>query len=172
MKLFIGNSTKQNREIHYRLPGERPKQVHDVLRIPPGGQVQFPGDHARVVLDEIVNTQLKYGFKEASSLSRNHSYVGLIYSFDKKITENLLSYTIESNDSKLDEMAKAEMQRFASANLASIDAQPRGEPQLRQIDVCVEDTPSATDLNDDRPLTADGMEIRRDAAPPRARRRG
>lgn len=173
MKLFIGNCTKQRREFYYRVPGEALKQVHDKLTILPGRQEQIPGEHTRVVLEGILEKQLKYGFAEASSLSRNKAYVGMCYSFDKPISESLLSYVFEANDDKLDQTASEEMRKFAIATGVQFDKPEVQELGLRQIDVSVTDTKNKP--SDDKVLHADGYEMtgQRSAQPaPRRRRAG
>ncbi len=134
MRLFLGNSTKQHFDFHYRLPEDDPKAVHRRLTIPVGTQICLPGEHSREVLESIIGPSLRYGWMESNAISRAKTFVGLLYSFDKPITENALSYVIEANDGKLDDMALEEYKRAAvAASKMGADENVWGE-KPRQFD--------------------------------------
>ena len=156
MKLYIGNCSKQRRELYYRIPGDNPHYPHKRLDILPGQQGVIPYEFNKIEAEEFLRPHLMYGWVDAKTLSQGHSFVGVCYSFDKPISENLLSYTIESNDGHLDDAAKEELKRFAASNEALLDSDPNAP--IKQIDVCVEDTQSAPDAPD-APLRADGMTV-------------
>lgn len=170
MRLFIGNATKQRREWYYRIPGEKLKQMHDKLDIEPGKQVALPYDLSGAQISAMVEAYCSLGFISAKDISRNHHHIGMIYSVDKPVTENALSYTIEANDGKLDEMAVEEMRKNASAPMLNLGQQPFGEPQLQAVDTFVESVPSRDDVNGEQTMTADAVAVSKNN--PRSRRRG
>lgn len=169
MKLYLGNSTKQRREFYYRVPGEAVTGPHHCLAIPPGRQDTIPGDHTRAVLDSIIEPYLKHGWKNVSELSRSHAFVGMCYSFDKPISENLLNYTIDANDGHLDDAAKDELVKFAMANSVLLENEDPNAPQIKQIDVCVDDIRDPRDMA--HTPRADGVSITKARPDPVPRKR-
>jgi hypothetical protein len=174
MKLFIANCTKQTLEFYYRMPDQKPKERHDLLTVPSGGQVQFPGDHIRPVLDAIVSQNAGYGWIESSQISRKHPFVGVCYSFDKPVSNDIMCRLIEVNDTIKDDAAQEEMVRAASAMAQKFDELDRetsrdGAPRLQRLDVSIDDVPNR---GEDREATADGVSLTREAPASRRRARG
>lgn len=123
--LFIGNPTRQRRLVHYHLE-ERSGLIQ--IDIPPNHQtlIEFasPGG-----ANAFIEAETRYGIRQESDIDQNKAYAPLVYSFDKPITGQRMTYAAEMNYNKLVEQGKSNRAALAlsAANIydeaaKSIDA--------------------------------------------------
>jgi hypothetical protein len=166
VQLFIGNCSKQFREIFFRLPEDDPRNPFRKMVLSPGEQKRLPGTAPKDFLDNE-----KYGWREASSVSRQREFVGILYSFDKPITENALTYVIDANDGKLDEAAVEERKRMAVAASQMAMSHQDGRPIPKEFEMSIRQT--SGDAAEDAGFREEGVRVVADggAKPGRGRRR-
>jgi hypothetical protein len=95
MKVFIGNNTRQNARVHYRLPEMKPGTSPYSVFIPKGAQETIPHDLTSTDLDYILR-QIP-GVIEAGAVDRTREYFGFTYRVEKPITEQSLQTGVEKN---------------------------------------------------------------------------
>lgn len=120
MKLYIGNTTRQNFEFLYRPYGSaRIIQI----QIPVGMQrLVYDGDHQ--VVDEIIAHFAIYGLIDIAKLDQTKTFIGHVYSVDSEIPESKmrrLIYAIEQNDDHADRRAQQVREETAAAQAVPKD---------------------------------------------------
>lgn len=118
LQLFIANCTKQNYDLHYRVP-EVPAPRNQPL--PAGGQLRIAGDLSSTQIDSVVKHFVKrYGMIDAASIKNSKTFVGLCYS-DKRIDFHTIGRGLELNDKALTQLGQEIRRKVAVATNASID---------------------------------------------------
>ncbi|MEX3914883.1 hypothetical protein AB4Y43_01365 [Paraburkholderia sp. BR10872] len=101
-KLYVANCTRQRHEFMYRAP-EQKNPVVQVIEI--GQQIMVWKDAAKEDLGLIVEQHQHYGLISVADIDRSKFFVGMCYQFDKPIDVNKIMYTVENNDTVLEERA-------------------------------------------------------------------
>lgn len=120
--LFIANTTKQDQDFHFRLPGST--QIMRTI-IPKGQQVRVYQPAEKATLEHILkqhhNTPEPFCIHYTDS-NNTDSFVGLVYSFDKPVPGRVLADRFEKNDEALEAIAQKDRIMAAAAASSTIDA--------------------------------------------------
>jgi hypothetical protein len=138
-KLYIANCTKQRHEFIYRAP-EQKNPVTQVIEI--GSQIMVWKDDPRDVLLNIVEQHEHYGLIAVSEIDRTKHFVGMCYQFDKPIDVNKIMYTVENNDTVLEQRAleaRKEAAQVISHSLSQVAADSGNG--LNSVDVEIKELP-------------------------------
>jgi len=138
-KLYIANCTKQRHEFMYRAP-EQKNPVTQVIEI--GSQIMVWKDEPRDVLLNIVEQHEHYGLISVADIDRTKHFVGMCYQFDKPIDVNKIMYTVENNDTVLEQRAldaRKEAAQVISHSLSQVAADTGNG--LNSVDVEIKELP-------------------------------
>lgn len=132
-KLYIANCTRQRHEFIYRAP-EQKNPVTQVIDI--GQQIMVWKDAPKDELNNIVEQHEHYGLINVANIDRSKFFVGMCYQFDKPIDVNKIMYTVENNDTVLEERALKARKQAATVISHSLNqvAQDAGNA-LGNVDV-------------------------------------
>jgi len=115
--LFIANVTKQDQDLHYRIPGN--DQIFRQM-IPRGQQLRIyqPAEKEvfEYILKQHMNTPEPFCIHHTDS-RHTSSFVGLVFSYDKPVPGRVLADRFEVNDEALE--AGAQKDRMIAAAAAS-----------------------------------------------------
>ena len=98
MKFYVGNCTKQNYELHYRLPEALGARMQPIRA---GGQILIAGDLSPKDVESLEKQLRRYGATLVTDIDRTRAFVGLCFQVDKPIKVDALGRAIEHNDAVL-----------------------------------------------------------------------
>jgi hypothetical protein len=139
MKLYIGNATSQNFNLHYRLP-----ETNRVLTrfIPYGEQVLISEDLSKPDIDAIVHQGGVYGMISVDQVDQRATvYRGLCYSVGKEISSSKIEKLLYANRDVLIDLGK-ELRKNAAIvenNRLLKNNQEMGLPNLRKTEMTVQE---------------------------------
>lgn len=119
-KLYIANLTRQNYEIHYRLPNDPRKQPYAKL-IPRGGQGVLNHELSAFEISKIIEGQEKYGLIDVKDIDRTKAFTGVCYSIDKEISAAAIEKGIYHNDEVLGQRGQEIREHAAIAINAAME---------------------------------------------------
>ncbi|HET8686812.1 MAG TPA: hypothetical protein VFM18_09120 [Methanosarcina sp.] len=161
---YIANSTKQNHDFVYRIPGN---DKLFTVGIPFGQQREL---HQKDLSTEEIDFILRQHkgesheyITEASTIDRTSGYVGLIYSIGKPVSGDLIANAISENDYELDLSAK----RYREESTLALDKKlaEDGAPASMLTTEVVQDVKNGVNEAD---AIAQGVEVNK----PRGKRGG
>jgi hypothetical protein len=145
MKLFIANMTQQVQDFCYRVPESTGLRTQ---RIDVGQQIQISGDLSTPQIEEIVNQHARYGMVHIDEIDRHKPYIGLVFSTDRPVTVNRMSYGIQHNRMVLVERGKEIRQETAVALHQKIEQNPpEGMGNLKAVHVTTIEEESKSNPN-------------------------
>jgi hypothetical protein len=159
--LYIGNTTKQIHEFHYRVPEVEGVRIQ---QIPIGGQVLISGTLSTPQIDYIVKQHEKYGLVRADEVDRTRPFIGLCWS-DRPITAIKLERALRHNDDVLADRGREMRERGAIAehNRLENNLAESGRPELlRGLEVSVQEEHPERRPSEDGPALAEGYSVSRD----------
>jgi hypothetical protein len=132
-KLYIANCTRQRHEFMYRAP-EQKNPIVQVIDI--GQQIMVWKDASKDELNIIVEQHEHYGLINVANNDRSKFFVGMCYQYDKPIDVSKIMYTVENNDTVLEERALEARKQAAAVISHSLSqvAQDAGN-SLGNVDV-------------------------------------
>jgi hypothetical protein len=101
-KLYVANCTKQRHEFLYRAP-EQKNHIKEPIEI--GSQIMVWKDAPREELQGIIEQHEMYGLVPVAEIDRTKHFVGMCYQWDRPVDVNKIMYTVENNDTVLEEAA-------------------------------------------------------------------
>ena len=164
-KLFIGNGTRQNYELNYRVPGigENSPMPLRVQRILVGGQILVSGNTDRDLVSFIINQFLIYGICEAKDVDNLKTFVPLCYSIDSPITARQIQTLMEHN-SRVLIMKGVENRKQAAVSvneqIENIINDANRPENLRALEMSVVE--ENHDERDSTPAVAEGFRVVRE----------
>lgn len=116
--LFVGNTTKQHHDFHFRLP-ESSKLIN--LPIPAGTQIRVLTDASEEDCMAVVDQHKRYGLIAEKDAKRAKNFVGMLFSLDKPITLQSLKLVFEYNQEVLKEKAQKNLETVGAATKEKLD---------------------------------------------------
>lgn len=115
-KLYIANTTVQDRKMPYRVVGLDGQWTLD---IPRGAQVPMPMDMSSEQIAGIVAQQEHYGMVAATNVGQARSHISALYAVGKPVTESQMRLALERNLQLMGEEG-LRLRKMASVGISSV----------------------------------------------------
>lgn len=117
-RLYIANTTVQDRKMPYRLVGYDGQWVLD---IPRGQQVPMPKDMTSDEINGIIEQQETFGMVAAANVGQARQHISALYSIGKPVTEAQMRQALERNLALMGEEG-LKLRKMASVGISSVIA--------------------------------------------------
>jgi hypothetical protein len=150
-KLYIANTTNQNKEFLYKIPSIDAEKNFRVV-IPAGGQALIYQDAEHQLLMRVIDQHLMYGLVPVSQIDRTKHFIGMCYQFDQPIDVEKIQYALAHNEAETERQSHEIRKQSAAALSGTIDQVMMGsEQKLASLEVeMLEQPKSASDTDEKR----------------------
>lgn len=154
-RLFVANASPQVFDFAYRIPGESSYRMAMPQRIEAGQQVPIMGEAPLAVLEAIVEQHRPYGIVSAEEAVRAKGFVRLIFSFDKPVPAEVISYCLDHDKGVLFDLGERQRREMAVAIDGTFERELRRPMRAVELEF-LEDRPPHEDS--DRQM-AEGLRV-------------